>query len=57
MNDGNGLAELTLLATVANLQVNLEILEVSKQILKAHLASGEELKEIDKDVRTLQHNN
>ena len=52
MNDRE-VAIMTLMATLTNLQVNIEILEVSKEILKANLARNNELKEIEHD-RTLQ---
>ena len=51
-SDDDGLAELTLLATVANLQVNLEILEVSRQILASHQQEIEELR----NERTIRNN-
>jgi len=41
------LNELILFATIANLQVNLEILEVSKQILEEHRKEAEELKKLN----------
>jgi len=52
--DDQDVAQLTLFATVANLQVNLEILEVSKQILKANLDRLEVERRIDE--RTIQCN-
>lgn len=52
MIDDQEVAIMTLMATIANLQVNIEILEVSKKILEANLVRNGELKEIER-VRTL----
>jgi hypothetical protein len=52
-SDKDGLAEMTFLATIANLQANLEILEVSKNILKSNIAHQQVLEEILKRDRKL----
>ena len=56
MADDDGVARMTLLLTAANVQINIEILDVSKQLLKVneeHLKLFREYKEM-MDARNIQ---
>ena len=55
--NSDDVARMNLLATLANLQVNIEILEVSKALLKVnaeHLTLFKDYKEFVEDARNIQ---
>ena len=49
MSDDKSIAEMTLLLTAANVWVNLDILDVSRKLLKINEEHLEVLKEISKE--------